>query len=310
MRTEYNKLIRDLIPEIISGSGKTYAVASLSDVEFASALFEKLVEEAQEARSADQGHLLDELADVSEVIDTLLNIHGWKKSDLLAVQDKRRQERGRFEKRLKLLYVDDPSAAGSPAQKLADYIQSIPALSKYPAFQAYDHMGAVLTDAILQAGLNYDAVVLPRVKIILGIEEARTTSGFLSVLEQRRPENLLKWSDSEKPNRLVAIAQFFITERVETATELKVWLQNDLNIPRLKQQRGVGDKTADYFKILVGLSAISIDRHAIKFLEEAGLPTQTYQEAQKLIHSAADIVGVDYSVLDHNIWKYMSTRRK
>lgn len=37
-------------------------------------------------------------------------------------------------------------------------------------------------------------------------------------------------------------------------------------------------------------------------LMKPGVPTQDYQEAQILIHMAADIVGVDYAVLDHNLW--------
>ena len=63
MRTEYNKLIRDRIPEMITRSGKTFSVATLSPAEFARALAEKLVEEAKEACSADRDQLLDELAD-------------------------------------------------------------------------------------------------------------------------------------------------------------------------------------------------------------------------------------------------------
>jgi len=310
MRTEYNKLIRDRIPEIISQSGKTFSVTTLSQNDYSRALAEKLVEEAQEAYLADEAHLLDELVDVSEVIIVLLKVHGWQEADLIKAQEKRRQERGGFEKRLRLLYVDDPSSASSLPQKLAAYIQAIPALFENSAMEVYDHMGAVLTDAILQAGLNYKTVVLPRVQKVYSIPEAKTTSGFLTVLEQNGANKLLNWSNPEKPNRLLAITRFFQAENIETADELRTWLQNEANIPRLKQQRGVGDKTADYFKILVGLSTSAIDRHIFKFLEEAGMPTQDYQEAQKLVHAAADIIGVDYAVLDHNIWKYMSTSGK
>jgi predicted house-cleaning noncanonical NTP pyrophosphatase (MazG superfamily) len=310
MRTEYNKLIRDRIPEMITRSGKTFSLATLSPAEFARALAEKLVEEAQEACSADRDRLLEELADLSEVIDALLKVNDWEKIDLVKAQEKRRQESGGFDKRVKLLYVDDPSSPSSHPQTLAAYIQSIPTLFENPAMEAYDHMGAVLTDAILQAGLNYEAVVLPRVQKVQSILEAKTTSGFLSVMEIQGADKLLKWTNPEKPNRLLAITRFFQAENIETTDQLREWLKIETNSPRLKQQRGVGDKTADYFKILVGLSTSAIDRHIFKFLDEAGMPTQDYQEAQILIHMAADIVGVDYAVLDHNLWKYMSKRDK
>ena len=310
MRIEYNKLIRDRIPEIITRSGKTFSVTMLSPIDYARALAEKLVEEAQEVRSADRDRLLDELADLSEVINALLKVNDWEKIDLVKAQEKRRQERGGFDKRLKLLYVDDPSTQSLLPQKLAAYIQSIPTLFENPVMEAYDHMGAVLTDAILQAGLNYEAVVFPRVQKIQSIPEAKTTSGFLSVLEIQGADKLLKWSTPEKPNRLLAITRFFQAENVETVKDLRDWLKIETNIPRLKQRRGVGDKTADYFKILVGLSTSAIDRHIFKFLGEAGMPTQDYHEAQQLVHTAADIVGIDYAVLDFNLWRYMSKRDK
>jgi hypothetical protein len=171
-------------------------------------------------------------------------------------------------------------------------------------------MGAVLTDAILQAGLNYETVVLPRVQKVKSMPEAKTTSGFLAALEQIGADRLLNWSNAEKPLRLLSITRFFQAETIETTTDLRSWLQIEENIPRLKKQRGVGDKTSDYFKILVGLSTSAIDRHIFKFLEEAGIPAQDYQEAQRLVHEAADIIGIDYSVLDHNLWQYMSKRDK
>ena len=166
MRIEYNKLIRDRIPEIITRSGKTFSVTMLSPIDYARALAEKLVEEAQEVRSADRDRLLDELADLSEVIDALLKVNDWEKIDLVKAQEKRRQERGGFDKRLKLLYVDDPSTRVHFLRNwLLTFSRSL-TLFENPVMEAYDHMGAVLTDAILQAGLNYEAVVFPRVQKI------------------------------------------------------------------------------------------------------------------------------------------------
>jgi predicted house-cleaning noncanonical NTP pyrophosphatase (MazG superfamily) len=310
MKTEYNKLVRDRIPEIIHQTGETCEVTTMSPDGYVQALAQKLVEEAQEAAAAEHDHLLSELADLSEVIAAILKANGWEKTDLEQIQEQRRQERGGFEKRLRLISVDTSSTSESLSQKLAAYIRSIPELSENSGMEAYTHMGAVLTDAILQAGLNYEHVVLPRVNKIKAIPLAKTTSGFLAVLESNGADKLLNWSNTEKPARLLAITRFFQAEKVETTEELRIWLQNDENKPRLKQQRGVGDKTADYFKILVGISTSAVDRHLIKFLEEAGMPVQTYQEAQMLIHAAADIVGVDYAELDHNIWKFMSSRSK
>ena len=119
MKTTYNKLVRDRIPEIIAQDGKICAVKTLTPNQFAQALAQKLMEEANEACTADQEHLLSELADITEVIDALLMANGWQKSDLIRVQDQRRQTRGGFEKRLLLLYTEDQSSPEGFPLKLA-----------------------------------------------------------------------------------------------------------------------------------------------------------------------------------------------
>lgn len=96
---------------------------------------------------------------------------------------------------------------------------------------------------------------------------------------------------------------------METVVDLRAWLGQAINIPRLKQLRGIGDKTADYFKILAGLQTTAIDRHLFKFLEEAGCPSKDYDEAQSLLQAASAQLGVPYTVLDHNIRVFMSNRK-
>jgi predicted house-cleaning noncanonical NTP pyrophosphatase (MazG superfamily) len=112
MRRDYNKLVRDRIPEIIQNSGKHCAIETMSDAEYRQALLEKLVEEAQEARgailhSAAPDELITELADLQEVFAAVLA--AWEiSSDLVQqVQTQRHAERGSFEQRLKLLWTED-----------------------------------------------------------------------------------------------------------------------------------------------------------------------------------------------------------
>ena len=105
-RKIYNKLIRDRIPEIIEQDGKHYMVESMALLEYEQALLEKLVEEAQEARKADEAHIKNELADILEVIDALLVLKGLSRQTLRKEQLRRRNERGGFEKRLKLLWTE------------------------------------------------------------------------------------------------------------------------------------------------------------------------------------------------------------
>jgi len=101
----YNKLVRDRIPEIIQTAGNKYAVEVMSDEEYNLALREKLVEEAQEAAAAtNPENLIAELADLCEVMDTLMAAYKIDPKAVLAEQERKRIERGSFSCRIKLLW--------------------------------------------------------------------------------------------------------------------------------------------------------------------------------------------------------------
>lgn len=105
MRKEYNKLVRDRIPEIIRKHGCECEVMEISKSEYCQALREKLIEEALEAASSEPQELVTELADLYEVIDTIMTVYGINRDLLLAEQKKRRIDRGGFTKRIRLLWT-------------------------------------------------------------------------------------------------------------------------------------------------------------------------------------------------------------
>jgi predicted house-cleaning noncanonical NTP pyrophosphatase (MazG superfamily) len=106
MKITYNKLIRDHIPEIIHADGKQAHTEVMSVPEYRQALLQKLIEEAQEATLAESEDLITELADLYEVIDTILAIWKIPNEEVLRVQKERRQRRGGFEKRIKLIWTE------------------------------------------------------------------------------------------------------------------------------------------------------------------------------------------------------------
>ena len=106
MRTEYHKLVRDRILDIIRREGRRCATATITEVEYRQALREKLIEEAREAAGADGQALVTELADLCEVIDAILASHGFPREAVLAEQRRRRAERGGFARRLRLLWTE------------------------------------------------------------------------------------------------------------------------------------------------------------------------------------------------------------
>ena len=106
--SEYPKLIRDNIPEIIIVNGGKPATRVLTDdTEFLDALLKKVVEEANELLSASsETNLLEEIADIREVLAALLELKGVSEEQIQAIQDAKRQKRGGFTQRLLMLHND------------------------------------------------------------------------------------------------------------------------------------------------------------------------------------------------------------
>jgi len=93
----YNKLVRDKIPDIIKANGAIAKTRMLKDEEYLAALCDKLVEEANEARD---DPVIDELADLLEVIMSIAQYRGYSMSQLEAARIVKRKLRGGFEKRI------------------------------------------------------------------------------------------------------------------------------------------------------------------------------------------------------------------
>lgn len=197
------------------------------------------------------------------------------------------------------------------AQRLADFVKSLSdfEMGAEQGLNRYGHMGATITDAILQAGVRWDSVVWPRVKRVRSdFPEAKTTSGFIEVVERIGLEELIRWKHPEKIGRIMGVARFFADENVESEKDLKAWLSTPGNDVRLRSQRGVGPKTVDYFRLLTGMSTVAIDRHLMRFVKMAGIDVVLYEEARDVVEEAASILTVPAEILDHSIWSYMARR--
>ena len=93
----YNKLVRDLIPEIIKASGKEATFDIVNDEVAFEYLVKKLDEEVTEFKT-DQN--LEELADVLEVLFGLAKKLGYSEQDLLNKRQEKKEARGGFEKNI------------------------------------------------------------------------------------------------------------------------------------------------------------------------------------------------------------------
>lgn len=103
MLKEYNKAIRDRIPEIIKKSGKTCTVKQLNNPEFLSALENKLMEEITEYY---ESRSVEELADLIEVIFRIAELKGVSQNQLEQIRTQKNVDRGDFSDNLFLISGD------------------------------------------------------------------------------------------------------------------------------------------------------------------------------------------------------------
>lgn len=107
---KYNKLIRDRIPEIIEKSGKSHEIMELDHDAFLTELKKKLVEESKEVVSSEtKEEMINELADVCEIVEKLKDVYGISQKELDEKKEFKRQTNGGFDKQLFLISVTEKS---------------------------------------------------------------------------------------------------------------------------------------------------------------------------------------------------------
>lgn len=95
------KLIRDHLPRIMRESGLSVFERTMPAAEFEIALRAKLVEEAREAQTAATDEdLIDELADLAEVVLALRSLRGLSAEAIEDARLRKRVERGGFDGRI------------------------------------------------------------------------------------------------------------------------------------------------------------------------------------------------------------------
>ncbi|RLL46581.1 phosphoribosyl-ATP pyrophosphohydrolase [Oceanobacillus piezotolerans] len=108
MRT-FNKLVRDRIPEIIQSTGKDCKTETLNQDRYILELKKKLLEEVEEyLQAATKENALEELADILEIINTLVeDVHQSSMEEVERIQSNKLEKRGGYEEKVFLLEVED-----------------------------------------------------------------------------------------------------------------------------------------------------------------------------------------------------------
>ncbi len=103
----YNKLVRDLIPQIIEKSGSKFTTRILHSSEHLIEIKKKLEEEVHEYQeTTNNQEALEELADILELIHAALPIEATFE-DLEKIRVAKKEKHGGFEQGIYLIEVED-----------------------------------------------------------------------------------------------------------------------------------------------------------------------------------------------------------
>lgn len=198
------------------------------------------------------------------------------------------------------------------ARKLAEYIISLGTSFEHQQFAnefSYTHIGALFADVILQAGLNYNSVVKPRVKrILIDYPEAYTLTRFKDLVDSKGLCNVIDWNHHVKLERFDSLVAFCMLNNIDTCVQLKEFLLITSNQKALLDLKGIGPKTVDYLMKLLSFDTIAVDRHIYSFVEMAEIDASGYDVTKRVVEYAADFLQIPRVEIDYSIWKYMSTK--
>lgn len=121
-----NILIRNNRLSMMQNNGLKVDYEILNDEDYLLELKKKLIEEAQEVfDSKNVSELKSELIDVMEVVDHLIDLYSFSRSELNALKKEKQLKVGKFDKRIKTHYIEMPDD-----HEELPYYQSKP--QKYP----------------------------------------------------------------------------------------------------------------------------------------------------------------------------------
>ncbi|MFF7216050.1 hypothetical protein ACFZAU_36860 [Streptomyces sp. NPDC008238] len=197
--------------------------------------------------------------------------------------------------------------AHSPVQRLTAHVRSALGDGPFLPSRGWTHMGAVICDASFHARRRYKSTIRPRlIRLQAAWPDAATVQGFQARLAT---EDLSTAMDFNSPRRVAtahALTDLLVTRRVDTRDELHAWLGRQANRDALRKIMGVGPKSVDYLRNLVGRSQIAVDVHLRAFAAQAGVTGPGYGELRAVYEETADLLGHDRAGLEHAVWRYMS----
>jgi predicted house-cleaning noncanonical NTP pyrophosphatase (MazG superfamily) len=117
---EFYKLVRDKIAANIIKDGGFVGYGELPNRDHIAALKAKLVEESKELREAETDKVINEIADVQEIIDCIIDLVGVSREEIASIRANKKEKAGSFEKGIFIYTVEVPDDYPYITDYLAD----------------------------------------------------------------------------------------------------------------------------------------------------------------------------------------------
>lgn len=109
MKKDYNKLVRDHLPEMLKEKGVNIEFEVLNNKEFSEKLVEKFREEVDEFSNTKTDRLLDQIVDLLEVIYAIAEHRGITESEVEFMRQLKKKRSGGFRKRIMVKTITESS---------------------------------------------------------------------------------------------------------------------------------------------------------------------------------------------------------
>lgn len=194
------------------------------------------------------------------------------------------------------------------AERLLEYMDAHGIDGGQQITRGWHHIGALITDSVLQRRQKYKATVYPRVQAL--VEEwpdAATTSGFRARINQGGLSDIIRWNGQQRLQQIEDMVAVFDALEIEDVETLHKRLQpgpkRDEFRTVLRKVRHVGPKTVDYMDILAGVeTGTAVDSRIKKHMKSAGVSNLTYSHVQGVMRKAADLRKWRHGDLDAALW--------
>ena len=260
MVIQYNKLVRDRIPEIIESSGKSCTTEILSAEDYLRMIDAKLDEELAEYHK-DQN--IEELADLLEVIRAAAIARGYTLDDLERVRAKKAAKRGGFAKRILLKTVVDPSEPDPLVERICMNKAAILEKISVSMLEKYCWLEENLYKCDLSTDTEYQRRFVHYYRMRFVSKEYRRA--FFNLFEQIKNDQSTSFEEIARELYLIDEKHefSFITKMLHTIDTSRPIYDSQVNAAlklrtyqldfekRLKKDKEILDRISDQYRVLM-----------------------------------------------------------